>query len=85
MDDQQNVGSATSWSYTGNSGTIPGTNFLGTTEAQNLVFKTSNTERFRVMSGGNFLIGSTTDSGKKFQVVGSSHFDGTVSPLNLWD
>jgi hypothetical protein len=31
--------SASSWSLTGNAGTTPGTNFVGTTNAQDLVFK----------------------------------------------
>jgi hypothetical protein len=77
VDDQQGSGTA-GWSYTGNTGTNATTNFLGTTDAQDLVVKTNNAERFRVKSGGNFLVGTTTDNGKKFQVVGTSHFDGTM-------
>jgi hypothetical protein len=30
------------WKLTGNSGTVPGSNFIGTTDAQNLQFKTNN-------------------------------------------
>jgi hypothetical protein len=72
-------GSSTAgWSPTGNSGTTAGTNFLGTTDNQDLVFKTNNTERFRLTSGGNFLFGTSTDNGKKFQVAGTSHFDGAM-------
>lgn len=48
------------WHLLGNAGTTPGTNFLGTTDAQNLVFKTSNAERMRILSGGNVGIGNTT-------------------------
>lgn len=33
---------STGWSITGNSATVPGTNFLGTTDAQSLVFKVNN-------------------------------------------
>jgi hypothetical protein len=77
VDDQQGSGTA-GWSYTGNTGINATTNFLGTTDAQDLVVKTNNAERFRVKSGGNFLVGTTTDNGKKFQVVGTSHFDGTM-------
>jgi hypothetical protein len=40
------------WSLTGNGSTTPGTNFIGTTDAQDLVFKTSGTERLRIKSGG---------------------------------
>jgi len=38
----------TSWSLTGNSGTTPGTNFVGTTDASDLVFKTNNTVAGRI-------------------------------------
>ncbi|MDX1902875.1 MAG: hypothetical protein SFU27_01855 [Thermonemataceae bacterium] len=48
------------WLLTGNAGTTAGTNFLGTTDAQDLVFKTNNTERARVLSGGNTLFNRTT-------------------------
>ncbi|MGE3800518.1 MAG: hypothetical protein AB7H80_05815, partial [Candidatus Kapaibacterium sp.] len=36
------------WLLTGNGGTNPATNFLGTTDAQALVVRTNNVERFRV-------------------------------------
>jgi len=34
----------------------------------------SNTERMRITSGGNVLIGTTTDNGEKFQVNGKARF-----------
>jgi hypothetical protein len=40
------------WLITGNAGTNPVTNFLGTTDAQDLVVRTSNTERIRVYASG---------------------------------
>jgi len=40
------------WGLTGNSGTTPGTNFIGTTDSQALVFKTDGTERFRISATG---------------------------------
>lgn len=45
------------WTTTGNSGTNPTTNYLGTSDAQDLVFRTSNAERARFLSSGNFGIG----------------------------
>lgn len=41
---------ATGWSLTGNSGTTAGTNFIGTTDAQDLVFKRDSAEVFRLKS-----------------------------------
>jgi hypothetical protein len=49
-----------SWSLTGNAGTTPGTNFLGTTDAQPLVIKTNNTEALRIDTSGNLGIGTAT-------------------------
>ncbi|GIV26502.1 MAG: hypothetical protein KatS3mg027_0316 [Bacteroidia bacterium] len=48
------------WSILGNSGTTAGTNFIGTTDAKDLVFKTSNTERMRIASNGNIGIGTSS-------------------------
>lgn len=55
------------WSLTGNSGTTAGTNFIGTTDAIDWVVKTNNSERMRVLSGGNVGIG-TTAPGAKLEV-----------------
>ena len=44
----------TNWSLRGNAGTTAGTNFLGTTDAQALVFKTNNTQSGYISTtGGN--------------------------------
>ncbi|MEA1973596.1 MAG: hypothetical protein U9N34_09970, partial [Candidatus Cloacimonadota bacterium] len=48
------------WSITGNAGIAPSTDFLGTTDAQPLIFSTNGTERARFLSGGNFGIGTVT-------------------------
>lgn len=48
------------WNLTGNTGTTAGTNFLGTTDAVDLVFKTNNTERLRLTSGGVLRLAGTT-------------------------
>jgi hypothetical protein len=53
-------GGAAGWELTGNSGTTAGTNFIGTTDAVALVVKTNNTERARVLSGGNVGIGTSS-------------------------
>jgi hypothetical protein len=46
------------WSITGNTNTVPGTNFIGTTDAQDFVVKTSGTERMRTLATGNVGIGT---------------------------
>ncbi len=49
------------WNISGNPGTNSSTNFIGTTDNQDLVFKTNNTETARIVaSTGDIKIGSTT-------------------------
>jgi hypothetical protein len=50
---------STAWTLTGNSGTDPTVNFLGTTDAQPLVIRTNDTERMRITETGNVGIGTT--------------------------
>lgn len=48
------------WDLLGNTGTVIGTNFLGTTDNVSLAFRTNNTERMRILNTGNVGIGTTT-------------------------
>lgn len=43
---------ANAWTLNGNAGTNPSNNFLGTTDAQDLVFRTNNVERARIDQNG---------------------------------
>ncbi|WP_156122774.1 hypothetical protein [Chryseobacterium sp.] len=52
---------AQSWSLTGNSATDPTTNFIGTTDNKDLVFKTNNAERLRIGDGRMFFKTNTVD------------------------
>jgi len=51
-------GASNAWLITGNSGTNPSSNFVGTTDSQDLVFRTGNTERVRITSGGYLAVGN---------------------------
>lgn len=44
------IANTSSWSLAGNAGTIPGTDFIGTTDNVDLVFKVNNTEVLRIDS-----------------------------------
>jgi hypothetical protein len=48
------------WGLTGNLGTNPTNNFLGTTDNQSLVFRTNNVERFRINTDGEVIAGNAT-------------------------
>jgi hypothetical protein len=61
---EKSISSPTNWALLGNAGTNPGTQFLGTTDTKDLVFKTNNLEGLRLMSGGNVGIGTSSPASK---------------------
>jgi hypothetical protein len=65
------------WSLTGNGSTNPATNFLGTTDAVDLVVRTNNAERLRITSGGNVGIGTTSPSAL-LDVAGTANVAGNA-------
>ena len=65
------------WTTTGNSGTNPATDFIGTTDAVDLVIRTNNAEAMRVSSAGDVGVGTPTPSAT-LDVVGTVQIaDGT--------
>jgi hypothetical protein len=52
--------SAQSWKLTGNSG-LATTNFLGSTDSKDVIFKTNNIERGRIISNGSWRFGTSTN------------------------
>jgi hypothetical protein len=48
------------WSLTGNAGTSPGTQYLGTSDNQNLQIRTNNTLRMTVENDGQVIVGTGT-------------------------
>jgi hypothetical protein len=69
--DPSALATATAWALTGNSGTNPAVNFLGTTDAQPLVIRTNNTERMRVTETGRRRH-RDDDAGAKLEVAGAT-------------
>ena len=72
---ESGTGTITGWELTGNSGTTAGTNFVGTTDSEDLVFKTNNVERMRILDDGSVGImagGSVPFDDNKFQVNANS-------------
>lgn len=59
------------WGLTGNAGTTPGTNFIGTTDNKDLIFKTNGTEKARLQANGLLGIGCTTVPTNKWIVASS--------------
>jgi len=59
------------WKTAGNAGTNPASNFVGTTDAQPLVFKTNGSEAMRVDAAGNVGIGTDSPTEKL-------HVDGNI-------
>lgn len=58
------------WTLTGNAGTNPATNFMGTTNAQDFRIRTNNVERMSVTSGGLVGIGTNAPA-EDLHVVGN--------------
>ena len=71
---QTTASTAQDWSLLGNAGTTAGTNFLGTTDAQDVVVKTNGVENMRILnSNGRVGIGTATPISKLHI------FDGTIT------
>lgn len=66
------------WDLSGNAGTTPGTNFIGTSDDQDLVIATDGTERMRVDISGN--IGIDIIPAEKLHVNGNLQLDGAFKP-----
>lgn len=80
------------WSLTGNAGITAGTNFLGTTDAKDLVFKTNALEAMRIDTSQRLGIGTNAPTyGLHFKEAGAAYTDGMViegsgaNPARFWN
>jgi hypothetical protein len=71
----------TDWNITGNTGTNPATNFIGTGDAQPLAIRTSNIEQVRVTAAGDVGIGTQNPS-SKLNVNGGSLNVSNTAPIS---
>jgi hypothetical protein len=57
---------------------LDGSNFtyLSTIGANDMILRTNSSERMRITSGGNVLVGTTTDAGYKLEVAGNIRANG---------
>jgi hypothetical protein len=75
------IPAGTSWLTGGNAGTTPGTNFVGTTDAQTFVVRTNNLPRINVLANGNVGIGVAAPTAK-LEVVESLVGLGIIRGVN---
>jgi hypothetical protein len=66
------------WQLTGNNGTNPNTDFLGTTDNQPLVIKTNGTEALHITTNGSVGIGTTSPKG-------TLHIADNGDPWSSWN
>jgi len=59
------------WSRDGNTGTIAGTNFIGTTDTEDFIVKTDNTERVRIASDGKVGISENSPTNATLEIGGN--------------
>jgi hypothetical protein len=69
------------WSLTGNAGTDPSKNFIGTVDGQPLVMRTNNNEALRIDASGNIGIGTAAPTAK-LNVDGSVKFENLAAGTN---
>ncbi len=70
------------WSITGNSAINSSSNFIGTVDANDFVIRTNNVERARILSAGNFGIGTSNPDAKLHVVYTGAvmtQYPGTVA------
>lgn len=75
--------SSPSWALLGNLGIDPGTQFLGTTDANALTFKTDNTQRMQIGKNGQVGIGTDYNDLVKLHVNAEKEDKGILSEIQI--
>ena len=57
------------WTMSGNTGSNPGTHFIGTTDAKDVVFKSNGTEQLRLLNVGGVSLNSLAGTGDRLVYV----------------
>ncbi len=68
------------WYLNGNDGVSAASNFIGTINKQDLVFKTYNSEQMRLHQQGGLSIGTATHT-ETLDVAGNANISGEIKPL----
>ncbi len=78
-------GTGNDWTTSGNAGTDPTTNFIGTTDTNDFVLKTNNVERARFLSNGNVGIGITAPNTRLTVkgIISASNDDAQTNKINI--
>ncbi|MBL7728780.1 MAG: hypothetical protein JNM68_13880, partial [Dinghuibacter sp.] len=85
MDASGNLGrrNADFWGLAGNTGTNPATNFIGTTDNNDVVFRVNNAERARIHNLGAFVVGGATANNVINTGAWSTFVAGTANTINF--
>jgi hypothetical protein len=70
------------WSVTGNAGTSSASNFLGTSDAQDLIISTLGTEKMRVQADGNVRINTAGATLSQLQVTSNTTSSPAIRAIN---
>ena len=68
---QSSTSTSQDWSSIGNAGTNASSNFIGTTDANDLVFKTNNTENLRIQNSTGYVGINTSNPTTNLQINGA--------------
>ncbi len=72
------------WTMIGNSGTDSATQFIGTTDNQDFVFRTNNSERMRLTNSGSLKINELSGNGTKY-LISDNNGKLSTSPGVPWE